>query len=304
MKPNRVIIAGGRDFGDYNRLCWFMDQWVLDNDMGPDNTDFISGEAKGADILGKKWALSRGYKVVLFPAQWDKVPAYKLYERIVAMRGKNINGQVFGNLVVDGKSGQTSHGSPLWSLTCSICGGQNFRTVTDLQRGRVSCLARCRNVVASESPVRSIYGNYSRNAAKLGRVFELPFEWFADAITQDCYYCYSSPVTTFKKKGSRSGVIYNGLDRIDSSRGYTIDNVVPCCKFCNFAKGRWGVEDFNDWLLRVRAGHGKAAGYIRNKAMADEATHLVAWWNENSPGTGNMIWVATKAGLKVHIEGY
>jgi len=71
MKDNRVIIAGGRDFADYSRLCWFMDRWVLDNDMGPDNTDFISGEAKGADSLGKKWALSRGYKVVLFPARWD-----------------------------------------------------------------------------------------------------------------------------------------------------------------------------------------------------------------------------------------
>jgi len=122
MKHNRVIIAGGRDFADYNRLCWFMDKWVLDNDMGPDNTDFISGEAKGADSLGKKWALSRGYRVMLFPAQWDI--------------------------------------------------------------------------------------------------------------------------------------------------------------------------------------HGKSAGYIRNKAMTDEATHLVAFWNKSSKGTGHMILIANAAELKVHVEEY
>jgi len=85
MKDNRVIIAGGRDFDDYNRLCWFMDRWVLDNDMGPDNTDFISGEAKGADSLGKKWALSRGYRVMLFPAQWDIHGKSAGYKRNVEM---------------------------------------------------------------------------------------------------------------------------------------------------------------------------------------------------------------------------
>ncbi len=71
MKPNRIIIAGGRDFNDYDRLCAFMDQYCLDSGFGPDNTDFISGAARGADRLGELWATSRGYKVVLFPAQWD-----------------------------------------------------------------------------------------------------------------------------------------------------------------------------------------------------------------------------------------
>jgi len=51
-------------------LAAFMDQYCLDNDLGPDNTDFISGAAKGADWLGEQWALSRGYKVMLFTANW------------------------------------------------------------------------------------------------------------------------------------------------------------------------------------------------------------------------------------------
>ena len=35
--------------------------------------------------------------------------------------------------------------------------------------------------------------------------------------------------------------------------------------------------------------HGKSAGYIRNKQMADVADALVAFWNEKSKGTAHMI---------------
>lgn len=37
--------------------------------------------------------------------------------------------------------------------------------------------------------------------------------------------------------------------------------------------------------------HGKAAGHIRNAEMADNATHLVAFFDGSSPGTKGMIEV-------------
>ncbi len=36
----------------------------------------------------------------------------------------------------------------------------------------------------------------------------------------------------------------NGVDRVDSSRGYVKDNVVSCCKHCNLAKRDRTAEDF------------------------------------------------------------
>jgi hypothetical protein len=105
MKPNRIIIAGGRDFNDYDRLCAFMDQWTLDNDMGPDNTDFISGAAAGADWFGELWATSRGYKVMLFPANWTdhgKAAGY--------IRNKQMADEATGLVAWwDGTSRGTSH---------------------------------------------------------------------------------------------------------------------------------------------------------------------------------------------------
>ena len=50
--------------------------------------------------------------------------------------------------------------------------------------------------------------------------------------------------------------------------------------------------------------HGSAAGPIRNEEMAKNADVLVAFWNDLSPGTKNMIEVAKKYGLKTYIVRY
>lgn len=51
-------------------------------------------------------------------------------------------------------------------------------------------------------------------------------------------------------------------------------------------------------------GKGKAAGYIRNAEMADYADALIAFWDDESRGTGNMIALAQDKGLKVRIISY
>lgn len=47
--------------------------------------------------------------------------------------------------------------------------------------------------------------------------------------------------------------------------------------------------------------HGKAAGPIRNKQMAEYANALIAFWDSKSRGTKSMIDLAKKNGLKVII---
>jgi hypothetical protein len=51
-----------------------------------------------------------------------------------------------------------------------------------------------------------------------------------------------------------------------------------------------------DWDL-----HGKAAGPIRNREMAEYADELLALWDGKSRGTKNMIEEMIKAGKPVHI---
>ena len=50
--------------------------------------------------------------------------------------------------------------------------------------------------------------------------------------------------------------------------------------------------------------YGKAAGYRRNEAMAEYATHLVAFWDGRSKGTEHIINLARRKGLKVRVVKY
>lgn len=89
---------------------------------------------------------------------------------------------------------------------------------------------------------------------------------FLKLTKQNCKYCNTIPFTIYnwaKDQGEyssqyakdNSDYIYNGLDRIDSSKGHTLDNVVPCCKFCNWAKRERSVEEFKDWVLKICTKH-------------------------------------------------
>ncbi len=70
-KTLKVIIAGGRDFKDYELLEKVCDEHLQKYiDFGY-NIKIISGLARGADSLGVNYAKSKEYKVHKFPANWD-----------------------------------------------------------------------------------------------------------------------------------------------------------------------------------------------------------------------------------------
>ena len=64
----KVIIAGGRDFQDYNLLkekCDSILSSVKDDIM------IVSGCATGADSLGEKYAAENDYIIAYFQANWN-----------------------------------------------------------------------------------------------------------------------------------------------------------------------------------------------------------------------------------------
>ena len=68
MKTKKVIIAGGRDFNNYKKLCKFCNKVLKD----VNNIKIVSGGTRGADNLGESYAKEKGYKIKMFPADWDK----------------------------------------------------------------------------------------------------------------------------------------------------------------------------------------------------------------------------------------
>lgn len=53
----RVIIAGGRDFDDYQLLKATMDKLLCNI---TDEITVVCGQAKGADTLGEQYAMEKG----------------------------------------------------------------------------------------------------------------------------------------------------------------------------------------------------------------------------------------------------
>ena len=69
-KPEfRVIIAGTRDFSDYQLLRDKCDA-ILSSKRQDSNIIIVSGTARGADRLGERYARERGYEIRQFPADW------------------------------------------------------------------------------------------------------------------------------------------------------------------------------------------------------------------------------------------
>ncbi len=64
----KVIIAGSRGFNQWYRLYIECDR-LLKNIT--DEIEIVSGHAKGADLLGEKYAKAKGYGIKLFPADWN-----------------------------------------------------------------------------------------------------------------------------------------------------------------------------------------------------------------------------------------
>lgn len=68
----RVIIAGGRDFNDYELLRRKCRALLRTHLLMPDKLIIVDGDARGADRLGRRFAIEHKCQSKTFPADWDK----------------------------------------------------------------------------------------------------------------------------------------------------------------------------------------------------------------------------------------
>ena len=77
-----------------------------------------------------------------------------------------------------------------------------------------------------------------------------------------CFYCSSERMnfSNYAERDKRSSqkaidnaaFHYNGLDRVNSELPHNRDNVVPCCYYCNWAKGSLSLLEFQGWITRIK----------------------------------------------------
>jgi len=73
-KPFKLIIAGSREFDDYDALSRAVDYFLYNiaffTFVTPEHIEIVSGTALGADRLGERYAIDNGFGIKRFPANW------------------------------------------------------------------------------------------------------------------------------------------------------------------------------------------------------------------------------------------
>ena len=167
---------------------------------------------------------------------------------------KEMKGQRFGRLLVISYEGSNKFRNALWKCICD-CGNETILPRTRLVSGNtMSCGCYNKDMISlpsGEASFNKLFYSYESRAGRKDLDFEISKDEFLSLIHLDCFYCGESPKKYFKWKNLNGGLFYNGLDRLDNNKGYVIDNVVPCCENCNYAKRKMSYNDFKQWIFSL-----------------------------------------------------
>lgn len=192
---------------------------------------------------------------------------------------KTLIGRHFGQLHVVAFS-HKHKGHSFWKCVCT-CGSDHVTENNRLRTGKVkSCGCKRRthahqlNQQRRANPIdigwtthENTY-KHSRSAKTLG--YHLTPDEFRTVCSAACSYCGQLPSLVVigayeqaKRFAIKRGYAFdetfyqqtkinvNGIDRIDSTRGYELTNVTSCCTTCNRAKSTTPRDIFYEWIKRV-----------------------------------------------------
>lgn len=125
--------------------------------------------------------------------------------------------------------------------------------------------------------VLSVRVSILKSSSKVrGITLDISDENLESIISGDCAYC---------GKVSTPGD-FNGVDRLDSTDGYKLSNVVSCCQMCNFMKGSLDPITF----------------IKRCKHISGEEDNSSSWKKGHSVGYAKYVYRAKKKNLEFDIS--
>lgn len=163
-----------------------------------------------------------------------------------------------------------------WKAKCLECGeiyavkGANLRSgmskrcvkcgcghAHGLQKGQIRTKR-----TSTESAIHYLLIDLKKSAKKRSITWELSKDQVVQLIFSNCTYCgtapnmFCSPLKHHdlsQKRTEGATITRNGIDRVDSAKGYVEGNCVTACEQCNKAKLDYSLQDFKAWVMRVAA---------------------------------------------------
>lgn len=173
----------------------------------------------------------------------------------------------FGKLLVKkqleerGNSGQIR-----WECVCD-CGNKHITSGESIRSGKSKSCGCNRLTPPNKEKDRELAiwkqlynSTIIKRSKKQGYKSDISFDEFKKMSLRVCYYCGLEPSNFatdrghWKRRGKKTSdtvIKYNGIDRIDSKKGYVKNNVVACCKFCNTSKNTMTQKEFRQFIKRV-----------------------------------------------------
>lgn len=194
---------------------------------------------------------------------------------------RDLTGQTFDRLTViervPGYHKNTKQAS--WRCRCT-CGVEVIHGAFSLTSGRSKTCGTCKplqqkphgnRVDPQQAAWNQYISRYKVSAKERGHIWALSEQEAKEVALQPCHYCGAAPasstiardqyIANCKREGTvpdlefaeQKVLLCNGIDRVDNTKGYTRDNVVPCCTQCNRAKRDHSTEYFLAWARRLVA---------------------------------------------------
>ena len=166
-------------------------------------------------------------------------------------------GKKFDRLLVVSPA-KSKHKRAYWNCLCD-CGKTCTAMGKYLRQGKkrsCGCLKRESAQINAKAMTESnnlpfgvaafnlLFAGYKCSAAAREIEFKLTKDEVRDLTKENCFYCGAEPETVYASHLPNGGYVYNGVDRKDSSLGYSLENCVACCKMCNWMKNTFSVEKF------------------------------------------------------------
>lgn len=169
----------------------------------------------------------------------------------------DLTGKIFGylNVIREIQKTPNKKGVRFWECQC-ICGKIKIYKTTSLTYKKIDncgCVTKERMRRLFQKPEQEInvnryFGVYKRAAKKRNLEFNVSRDDFERLINMSCAYCGLPSESAHFIRGH---FFCNGLDRINSNLGYTIDNIATCCYNCNIGKREMTKLEFLNWIERV-----------------------------------------------------
>lgn len=136
--------------------------------------------------------------------------------------------------------------------TVKILSSHNLRK----KGGSLSCGCLAKELGLAKLPhgqasYNHLYSTYRLRAEKKNCEFTLSDNHFKQLVKSNCHYCNISPKQLIGGKYCNGKFVYNGIDRIDSTKGYTKENCVACCGVCNKMKLDADLQSFLDQIEMI-----------------------------------------------------